>query len=55
MRRFSALLLIASVAAVSPALAADLPAQAPVMVPTYKAPVAAPFSWTGFYVGHAAG
>jgi outer membrane immunogenic protein len=55
MRRFSALLLIASVAAVSPAWAADLPAQAPVMVPTYKAPVVAPFSWTGFYVGAHAG
>lgn len=39
-------------AGVSPAvLAADLPAKAPV----YRAPAAAPLSWTGFYVGGNAG
>lgn len=31
--------------------AADMPAKAPI----YKAPVAPPFSWTGFYVGASAG
>jgi len=55
MRRLSALVLLASVAALSPALGADLPPQAPVSVPSYKAPVAVPFSWTGFYMGAHAG
>src|SRR5215510_15785966 len=36
---------------VSGAYAADLPVKAPV----YKAPVAAPFSWSGFYIGAHAG
>src|SRR5262245_10678444 len=35
-----------------PALAADLSVQAP---PAFKAPVAAPFSWTGWYIGANAG
>jgi len=38
---------LASVMFVSVAQAADLPRKAPIM----KAPVAAPFSWTGFYIG----
>jgi len=38
---------LATVMVAGAAQAADLPTKAPV----YKAPVAAPFSWTGFYVG----
>jgi outer membrane immunogenic protein len=38
---------LTSVAALATANAADLAVKAPV----YKAPVVAPFSWTGFYVG----
>jgi len=38
---------LATVMVVGAAQAADLPTKAPV----YKAPVAAPFSWTGFYIG----
>src|SRR5215510_13414890 len=38
---------LATVMVVGAAGAADLPTKGPV----YKAPVAAPFSWTGFYVG----
>jgi outer membrane immunogenic protein len=52
MRSF-ALAMIASVAAASPVLAADLPSSAP---PPPRAPVAfapppPPFSWTGIYIG----
>ncbi len=49
MRRYviSALAAAASIGFVSSAIAADLPAKAPIV----KAPVAVPFSWTGFYIG----
>jgi outer membrane immunogenic protein len=42
---------LATVMVAGAAQAADLPTKAPV----YKAPVAAPFSWTGFYIGGHAG
>lgn len=46
MRRFVVALLATSALSVS-AFAADMPTKAP----AYKAPVAAPFNWTGFYIG----
>ena len=48
-----ALLVGAAIAAMlaAPAMAADLPAKAPV----YNAPVAAPYNWTGLYIGANAG
>jgi outer membrane immunogenic protein len=43
----SAMVVVSTVALTQLASAADLPAKAPV----YKAPVAQPYNWTGFYVG----
>jgi outer membrane immunogenic protein len=49
MRRFSVALIaaVSTTALTQIASAADLPVKAPV----YKAPIIAPYSWTGFYVG----
>ena len=49
MRPFSAVLMavVSTVAAMSMASAADLPTKAP----AYAPPVAAPYNWTGSYIG----